>query len=148
MNVICKFEDAECPANLKICCGVCDRLTSCDAACDAQNYRDCPDAEIITDEVVQFQSAVPDTLLKITELVLEKKRIEDQEKQLKKLLVEAMEKYGVKSFENDVVKFVYVAPTTRSTIDSTKLKKDHPDIVEQYSKTSPVSASVRITVKS
>lgn len=85
--------------------------------------------------------------MKITELVVEKKRIEDQEKQLKKLLVEAMEKYGVKSFENDVIKFVYVAPTTRSTIDSTRLKKDHPDIAERYSKTSPVSASVRITVK-
>lgn len=147
MNVICNFTDAECPVNLNICCGVCDRLTSCDAACDAQNYTECPDAEIITDDLVQFQSAVPDTLRKITDLMVAKKQIEDREKQLKKLLVEAMETYGVKSFENDVVKFVYVAPTTRTTIDSAKLKKDRPDIVEQYGKTSPVSASVRITVK-
>jgi hypothetical protein len=41
----------------------------------------------------------------------------------------------------------YVAPTTRTTIDSTKLKKDHPEIAEQYSKTSNVSASVRVTLK-
>ena len=42
---------------------------------------------------------------------------------------------------------MYVAPTTRTTIDSKKLKADHPDIAEAYSKTSNVSASVRITVK-
>jgi hypothetical protein len=40
-----------------------------------------------------------------------------------------------------------VAPTTKTTIDSTKLKKEHPDIAEQYTKVSNVSASVRITVK-
>lgn len=66
---------------------------------------------------------------------------------MKQKLLQAMEEHGVKSFENAKVKFMYVAPTTRTTIDSKKLKADHPDIVEAYSKTSNVSASVRITVK-
>mgnify|MGYP007102645490 FL=1 len=45
------------------------------------------------------------------------------------------------------LKVVYVAPTTKTTIDSKALKKDKPDIYEQYRKTSNVKASVRITVK-
>ena len=68
-------------------------------------------------------------------------------KVMKQKLQEAMETYGVKSFETPEVKFMYVAPTTRTTIDSKKLKADHPDIAKAYSKTSNVSASVRITVK-
>jgi hypothetical protein len=83
----------------------------------------------------------------IATLTVQKKKIEDQEKAMRAQLQAAMEKYGVKSFETDEVKFVYVAPTTRTTIDSTKLKKELPDVAAQYSKTSNVSASVKITVK-
>ena len=53
----------------------------------------------------------------------------------------------MKSFETPEIKFTYVAPTTRTSIDSTKLKKDLPDVAAKYSKTSKVSASVKITVK-
>ena len=66
---------------------------------------------------------------------------------MKSKLLEAMEKNGIKLFENDKVKFMYIAPTTRTSIDSAKLKKELPDVAEKYSKTSNVSASVRITVK-
>ena len=66
---------------------------------------------------------------------------------MREKLREAMEKYGVKSFETPEIKFTYVAPTTRTSIDSTKLKKDLPDVAAKYSKTSKVSASVKITVK-
>ena len=94
-----------------------------------------------------IQSAVPDVLKAITDITVQKKKLDEQEKVMKKKLQEAMETYGVKSFETPEVKFLYVAPTTRTTIDSKKLKADHPDIAEAYSKTSNVSASVRITVK-
>lgn len=148
MKVICKVEGAKCPKGLNICCGTCEEHETCKQCCEYHDeYSLCENAEAITDEVVQFESAVPDTLEKITILVQMKKKLDEQEKELKQKLVEAMERYGVKSFENDQIKMTYVAPTTRSTIDSTKLKKDHPDIAEQYTKTSNVSASVRVTVK-
>ena len=83
----------------------------------------------------------------IADLTLQKKQIEDQEKAMREKLREVMEKYGVKSFETPEIKFTYVAPTTRTSIDSTKLKKDLPDVAAKYSKTSKVSASVKITVK-
>ena len=149
MKVICKVEGAECPERLNICCGICEKLDTCSVACDTakMTYEDCVEAEVVTGELKQFESAVPDTIQKITSLLQMKKDLDEQEKQLKQELLKAMETYGVKSFETDHIKMTYVAPTTRSTIDSTRLKKDHPDIVEQYSKISNVSASVRVVVK-
>lgn len=150
MKVICKIAGADCPEGLNICCATCERMGTCEQCCEtALSGEDstCDESEVVTNEVVQFESAVPDTIQKITNLIQMKKQIDEQEKELKQKLVEAMEAYGIKSFENDQIKMTYVAPTTRSTIDSTRLKKDHPDIVEQYSKTSNVSASVRVTVK-
>lgn len=146
MKVLCKVEGAICPKDLNICCATCEEKDTCKLCCDSIKDN-CEFAEPITNEVVQFQSSVPDTIKEITNLLQRKKELDEQEKQLKQKLVEAMEAYGVKSFENDYIKMTYVAPTTRSTIDSTRLKKDHPEIVEQYSKTSSVSASVRVTVK-
>ena len=151
MKTICKVvAEGTCPRGLNICCGTCDHVVNCMESCDAHtryDYQNCPDAEVITDELTAFNTAVPDTIGKIASLIRLKKELEDQEKQLKQKLVEAMEAYGVKSFENDLIKMTYVAPTTRSTIDSARLKKDHPDIVEQYTKVSDVAASVRVTLK-
>ena len=150
MKILCKVEGAECPHDLNICCGTCGFKDNCGNACDAKCVTDpqtCPDAEVITGELTAFQSAVPDTIKKITQLIKLKKQMDEQEKQLKQKLVEAMETYGVKSFETDLIKMVYVAPTTRSSIDSTRLKKDHPDIAEKYTKTSSVGAFVEVELK-
>lgn len=148
MTTICKVPGIECPKGLDICCGTCDTRNTCNVACaTADDYRKCPDAQQMDTEVAYFRSAVPETIAQITNLIRLKKSLDDQEKLLKQELVKAMERYDIKSFENDNIKMVYVAPTTRSTIDTTRLKKDHPDIAEQYSKVSEVSASVRVTLK-
>ena len=128
------------------CCFFCNKLKDvCKDVCDEMEEK-CEEQVEETDIQI-IQSAVPDVLESITDIVVQKKKLEEQEKIMKKKLLQAMEQHGVKSFENAKVKFMYVAPTTRTTIDSKKLKADHPDIAEAYSKTSNVSASVRITVK-
>jgi len=149
MKVICKQATPEtCPVAHNICCGTCDMVKNCGLVCpEATIWQTCADAETITDEMVQFETAAPEAIREITRLVVLKKELEEQEKLLKEQLVKAMEAYGVKSFDNGQIKLTYLAPTTRSTLDSTRLKKDHPDIVEEYTKVSNVSASVRITVK-
>lgn len=150
MIIKCKVAAGNCPHDLDICCATCGFKANCGNCCDSQTMADsqnCPDAEVTSGELTGFQSAVPDTIRKITDLIKLKKQLDEQEKQLKKVLTENMEVYGIKSFENDWIKMVYVAPTTRSSIDSARLKKDHPDIAEQYSKVSDVSASVRVTLK-
>lgn len=76
-----------------------------------------------------------------------KKELEKAESELKQMLIEKMEETGVKSIDNEYFKITYVAPTTRETIDSTRIKKELPEIAEQYVKTSAIKASVRITLK-
>lgn len=127
------------------CCFFCDKKETCEDVCGEMEER-CEEQVEETDLQV-IQSAVPDVLQAITDITVQKKKLDEQEKVMKQKLLQAMEEYGVKAFENAKVKFMYVASTTRTTIDSKKLKADHPDIAKAYSKTSNVSASVRITVK-
>ena len=114
------------------CCFFCDKKDTCEDVCGEMEEK-CEEQIEETDLQV-IQSAVPDVLKAITDIIVQKKKLDEQEKVMKKKLQEAMETYGVKSFETPEVKFLYVAPTTRTTIDSKKLKADHPDIAEAYSK--------------
>ena len=129
-----------------ICCFYCPDNNICEEACN--------DDHIVCGEFIQeetelqvMQSAVPEAIRIITEITIQKQKLEEQEKLMRKKLLEAMETFGVKKFENEHIAFTYVAPTTRTSIDSTKLKKKYPDIAEECSKISNVSASVKITVK-
>ena len=42
------------------------------------------------------------------------------------------------------VKATYVSPSTRTSIDSKKLKEEEPELAKKFTKTSNVSASVRL----
>jgi len=129
------------------CCHKCLDFHTCPDSCQ-ENPNACGSATFDEETALQeFKNTQLATLNAIASLTAHKKAIEEQEKEMRVQLVAAMEKYGVKSFENEDVKFTYVAATTRTTIDSTKLKKDLPDVAAKYSKTSNVSASVKITVK-
>lgn len=76
---------------------------------------------------------------------LEEKRKFDE--QIRESIKVAMRDNNIKKFENDIVSLTYVAPTTRTSIDTTKLKEEKPELWEQYSKTSEVSDSIRIKIK-
>lgn len=76
---------------------------------------------------------------------LEEKR--NQEETIKDALKAVMVRDNIKKFENDVISLTYVAPTTRTSIDTAKLKEEKPELWEQYSKTSEVSDSIRIKLK-
>jgi hypothetical protein len=127
------------------CCYFCDKKDTCNDVC--QDIAKVCEEQVEETDLQVIESTVPGVLKAITDITVQKKKLEEQEKLMKEKLLQAMEEHGVKSFENAKVKFMYVAPTTRTTIDSKKLKADHPDIAKAYSKTSNVSASVRITVK-
>ncbi len=77
----------------------------------------------------------------------QKKVAEAQAQELRALLMQAMERNGVTSFENEKIKLTYIAPTTRTAIDSARLKKDLPEVAEKYTKTSNIKANLRITLK-
>lgn len=106
--------------------------------------------EAITPEdgqLVALRADAAQLIESIGSLVVQKKDIEAKEKAMRKQLIAAMEKYRVKSFDSDAVKFVYIEPSTKTTVDISQLRADKPELVKQYEKVSPVSASVKITVK-
>lgn len=120
---------------------------SCDKDC-CQEYGENDWLSDICDEAEEIlNKQVPDVIKAISDICTQKKKLEEQEKKMKESLQNAMEQYGVKKFENEVISVTYVAPTVRNTIDSAKLKKELPDVASKYNKQSNVSASVRITVK-
>lgn len=75
------------------------------------------------------------------------KAIKVRQADLRADLVDIMEDYGVKSWENDHFKVTYIGESQRKSIDSTRLKKEAPEVFEEFQKTSTVKPSVRVTVK-
>lgn len=140
----------ECPVKHdKSCCFECDRKSECEDACK-NNPNDCEDATEIKEgenPVELFKQGQMGIITKIATIVLSKKKLDEQEKQLKQQLQEAMEKLGVKKFDSDVLSITYVAATTQTTVDSKKLKEKHPAIYTECSKTGNKSAYVKIDVK-
>lgn len=62
-------------------------------------------------------------------------------------LIAEMERQGIYSYKGDKVEFSYRAPSDRVSVDSTRLKRELPQVYEQYSKVTKVKASVTIKVK-
>ncbi len=133
-----------------ICCFYCDRKDSCEEACgDAKDgvAQKCQDAFSEENALLTMKKDAAAVIKAIADLTIQKKKLEEKEKEMRAQLVKAMEQYGVKKFESDSVTFTYTAPTVRNSIDSVKLKKELPDVAAKYTKTSNVSASVKIEVK-
>ena len=129
------------------CCQCCPENKDCPEACE---YEPGSCGEATFDEesgLVAFQKTQLATLNAIASLTVHKKAIEEQEKQMKAALYEAMVKYGIKKFESDVLNLTLVTPTVTTSIDSTKLKKKYPDIAAECSKTSEKAGYVKITLK-
>lgn len=91
---------------------------------------------------VQYQDVV-DEVISIEEQL---KAMKEREKALKDGLLELMRDAGVKKWQSDSLTLTYVAPTTRKSLDSTKLKKDYPEIYAECMKESNVSDSIKITI--
>ena len=75
------------------------------------------------------------------------KAIKEQEDELKKRILEEMEKHGIIKIETDDLTITYVAPTTRETFDNKSFRADNPDLYDEYVKIGNVSASVRLKLK-
>lgn len=143
---ICK--EAPCPVdNVDKCCIFCDKKATCENVCEYVDNNNCENIQEVETEVSVFQSKEVALINAISSIEQQKKALEEQSKTMREKLLQAMEQYGVKKFENDVLSVTYVAPTTRTTIDSTKLKKEMPEVAEKYQKVSNVKSSIKIVVK-
>lgn len=68
-------------------------------------------------------------------------------KEVKEKIKIAMEENNRLTYEDDFIKITYRKGTTRTSIDSARLKKELPDIYQEYSKTSNVSSSISVEAK-
>lgn len=75
-----------------------------------------------------------------------KEEMDLKEKDLKQQLKDAMEEKGIKKFIINGLCATIKAESTRTTLDSKKLKEELPDIYEEYSKTTPVASSITLTI--
>ena len=87
--------------------------------------------------------------LTLKEAEAAKTAAETAAKVLRAQLYEAMTKQGISSWEtlDKSMLITRVAPSTKTTIDSKKLKEDMPEVAEKYSKTSTTAGYVKITVR-
>ena len=83
----------------------------------------------------------------IADLQNKYQELQNKNNEIKEQIKEAMEKDEVKKYENDYISITYVAPTTRTTVDSKLLKEKYEDIYKECSKVSDVKSSVRIKIK-
>lgn len=74
-----------------------------------------------------------------------KKEVDVIEERIKKVMLEGMKKDGIKKMDTEYFTATYVAPTERTSVDTSKLKAD--GLYEQYTKKSPVKESIRISFK-
>jgi len=149
MKIKCKKGD--CPnevINFDGCCWLCPDREECneESKC-TDNPDDCGEAIFEGTELEIFQNTAAAIITKISSIVTQKKQLESAEAEMKEQLQAAMEKHGIKKFDNDVIKVTYVEPSTRSSVDGVKLRAELPDIAAKYTKTSNVKGYVKIEVK-
>ena len=101
-----------------------------------------PDSPKMPADIVEMASQLEEyfTMLKRFE-----KQYKEQEKEFKTRLTKLMGEAGIYNISIGGLKISYVKGYTKSSIDSTRLKKEMPEIVDKYSKTTNVSPTIKIT---
>jgi len=100
---------------------------------------------------VAFSDKYIATLQRYADLETTIKELEDTKKKVRKEIQEAMEYYGIRSFDNDILKLTLVAPSVSTTIDTSALRISDPDtyerLIELYPKKTERKQSLRVTVR-
>lgn len=137
----------KCPSNkFDGCCIDCPESTDCNDLCELMPDS-CSDSIYGGTDLTVFNEKAAAIIETISDIVTQKKKLEEIEKDMREKLKSAMETYNIKSVDNDAVKITYVDASSRTSIDSAKLKKNYPVIAAECAKVSTVEAFVKIKVK-
>ena len=77
----------------------------------------------------------------------EVKEAEARKKEVYEAVMKAMKEKGIKTYETDTMRITLKDGCTKTTIDTTRLKKENPLVAKAYEKTSEVAESLIITLK-
>lgn len=75
------------------------------------------------------------------------KDLTERYSEIKKTLLEEMERHDVIKIETEELTINRIEATTRETFDSKALRKDDPDTFDKYVRITPVKSSIRIKVR-
>ena len=103
------------------------------------------DTSSVLEEIEAFKEKYIEIFEKYNELLNKVADNEAKQLELKENLVTSMESANIASIGNDMFKVAFIAATTRNTFDTTKFKKEHQDLYQDYVKVSNVKAYVKIT---
>ena len=100
-------------------------------------------------EIVKIENneiiVATEVIEQIKEFQKAKAKMDMMEKELKASLKSAMEQNGIKKFIINGLCTNIKDATSRTSIDSKRLKEECPDIYKEYSKTTPVASSITLT---
>lgn len=74
-------------------------------------------------------------------------RYKELEQEFRSRLLEQLQSAGATNYFGNVFDVSYVKPSTRMSLDTTRLRQEHPDIYQEYCRESKVAASVKLTNK-
>lgn len=111
---------------------------------DALTWKQCWDLQRSELEPIDKNEldTIEERMKELAPLVEEYKQLEEQ---LRTSLLEQLELSGATQYTGRMFVATYVQPTTRVSLDSKRLKEEHPDIFESYSKETKVSGSIKLT---
>ena len=100
------------------------------------------DLGVSEEELEDLTELMEEIKVKENELKLMKEKVD----KVNEILYGTMEKEGVKTVDRGNLKITYVAPSSRTSVDSKKLEKEEPEIYKKYVKTTTVAGSIKITL--
>ena len=102
-------------------------------------------------DITLFNTNYLATMQRIADLETTIKELEDTKDKVRAELLQAMEYYGLRSIDNDILTMTVVAPSVSTTIDTKAIRISDPDtyeaLLEKYPKVTERRQSLRIKVK-
>ena len=103
------------------------------------------DALVTVDNGVAMLSPYASAIL--ADFEKQTKAIKAKEDELKKRIIEEMERNNIIKIDTVDLTITYVAPATRETFDTKTFRAHNPDLYDAYVKIGEVAPSVRIKLK-
>ncbi|MBU5212882.1 hypothetical protein [Heyndrickxia oleronia] len=105
----------------------------------------------MSDEIQAFESKHMMLMANVAQHIQQEKLLKEQTAKLKEDLGKAMDEFGIKSIDNDLLKITRTAASTSKSLDTTRLKNEEPELFAElmtdYPKITNRSASLTIKVK-
>ena len=102
-------------------------------------------------DITLFNTNYLATMQRIADLEQTIKELEDTKDKVRAELLQAMEYYGLRSIDNDILTMTVVAPSVSTTIDTKAIRISDPDtyedLLDKYPKVTERRQSLRIKVK-